>query len=488
MALPRAFKTDESFLEKIAMGAIGTRRTFEDLERQGHRPMELERGSMSFKIWKAIKIKRVRVPDLLCLACARRVESRAKSKLEITMSHSTSVRERGWDFGLDDSDHVALVACERVGTGPLDWRASPLVQYVQVGPLRRAFGSNEVTHQRAKGAQEGFEIRVTWPAAVASADGVVEAVEPQRIQYRKAGAIRAVSLRLQRARIRLTPLVRPGDQVVAGQILGSVVPVASTYPCAGGAGVEVYTELSGSTSLSDRYTAAKALGRFDDETATRALLARVEDAREHVYVRVDAAAGLLRRGHRVGVEFLAAALKDEYLENRLEAVIVLGEVGGAEATSLLLAALRDAEQHAEIRAGTAWSLGEIGSREALPALVESFRTLETVIKVEAARALAKLARQHLDQVLNVLSASSVQERPGVAWALGRAGGFTVQDLLPALVDEDARQWVAYIIGTQGKDAMLPGIEALADRDPQVYFAVTVLWKILASWVYGLEDY
>src|SRR5207247_1175004 len=192
--------------------------------------------------------------------------------------------------------------------------------------------------------------------------------------------------------------------------------------------------------------------RFDDETATRALLARVEDAREHVYVRVDAAAGLLRRGHRVGVEFLAAALKDEYLENRLEAVIVLGEVGGAEATSLLLAALRDAEQHAEIRACTAWSLGEIGSREALPALVESFRTLETVIKVEAARALAKLARQHLDQVLNVLSASSVQERPGVAWALGRAGGFTVQDLLPALVDEDARQWVAYIIGTQGKDA------------------------------------
>jgi HEAT repeat protein len=150
--------------------------------------------------------------------------------------------------------------------------------------------------------------------------------------------------------------------------------------------------------------------------------------------------------------------------------------------------LRDAEQHAEIRAGAAWSLGEIGSRQALPALVESFRTLETVIKVEAARALAKLARQHVDQVLNVLSASSVQERHGVAWALGRAGGFTVEDLLPALVDEDARQWVAYIIGTQGKEVMLPGIEELANRDPQVYFAVTVLWKILASWVYGLEEY
>lgn len=488
MAVPRAFKTDESFLEKIAMGATGTRRTFEDLSRQGHRPLELERGSMSFKIWKAIKIKRVRVPDLLCLSCGGRVESRAKTKLEITMSHSRSVRERGWDFGLDDADHVALVACQRVGTGPLEWQAGTLVQYVRVAPLRRAFRSNQVTHQRAKGAQEGFEVRVTWPAAIASADGVVEAVDRERIRYRKTGEDRVTGLRLQRGRIRLSPLVQAGDQVKAAQILASVVPASSSYPCAGGAGVEAYAELSRSTSLSDRYAAAKALGRFEDDAATKALLARVEDAREHVYVRVDAAAGLLRRGHRAGSEFLQATLRDEYLENRLEAVIVLGEVRGAEATRLLMGVLQDAEQHAEIRAGAAWSIGEIGSRDALPVLVESFKTLEPVIKVEAARALAKLARQHVDQVLNVLSASTVEERPGVAWALSKAGGFRVEDLLPALVDEDARQWVTFIIGTQAKDVMLPGIEALADRDPQVYFAVTVLWKIIASWVYGLEEY
>jgi len=61
-------------------------------------------------------------------------------------------------------------------------------------------------------------------------------------------------------------------------------------------------------------------------------------------------------------------------------------------------------------------------------------------------------------------------------------------ILPVLADEDARHWAAYIIGTQNRDAMLPEIEALAARDPQVYFAVTVLWKIIASWVYGLEEY
>ena len=86
----RAFKTDASFLEKISAGAVGTAKVFQDLSKQGHLPIELERGSMSFKIWKRIKIKRVRVPDILCVRCGIRVESRAKTTLRITMSHSTS--------------------------------------------------------------------------------------------------------------------------------------------------------------------------------------------------------------------------------------------------------------------------------------------------------------------------------------------------------------------------------------------------------------
>ena len=58
----RSFKTDESFLEKLAIGAIGTQRVLENLTQQGHTPVELERGSTGYKIWKTIKIKRVRVP------------------------------------------------------------------------------------------------------------------------------------------------------------------------------------------------------------------------------------------------------------------------------------------------------------------------------------------------------------------------------------------------------------------------------------------
>ena len=81
MAGHRSFKTDESFLEKLAIGATGACAVFNDLQRQGHKPIELERGSMDYKIWKNIKIKRLRVPDLLCLDCGTRVEARAKTQL-----------------------------------------------------------------------------------------------------------------------------------------------------------------------------------------------------------------------------------------------------------------------------------------------------------------------------------------------------------------------------------------------------------------------
>jgi hypothetical protein len=121
-------------------------------------------------------------------------------------------------------------------------------------------------------------------------------------------------------------------------------------------------------------------------------------------------------------------------------------------------------------------------------LIQSFTALDLPVKIEAARALAKLARRYLPDVIGALPPGSHDERAGIAWALSRAGGFSASQLLPALGDEDARQWVAYVIGTQHQDKMLPGIEALAERDPEVYFAVTVLWKIIASWVYDLEEY
>lgn len=157
----RSFKTDESFLEKLAIGAIGTQKVIEDLKHQGHVPVELERGSTGYKIWKTIKIKRVRVPDILCVNSGIRVESRAKTNLVISMSHSSADETRGWDFGLKDEDFAALVVCEKSGEGPVDWLADNNVQYIKISDLRKALEDNKVIQEKPKGAEEGFESRLT---------------------------------------------------------------------------------------------------------------------------------------------------------------------------------------------------------------------------------------------------------------------------------------------------------------------------------------
>lgn len=483
----RSFKSDESFVEKIVIGATGTRRVFENLAAQEHAPIELERGSMSFKIWKAVKIKRIRVPDILCLRCGRRVECRTKTKMEITLSHSAATQERGWDFGLDDDDRIALVHCERTGFGTLDWSASELVQYVRVKPLRETWRDRRVRVERPKGMQEGFETRVTWPAIVARADGVIDEVSADRIRYRRLDG-RAVTHRLDRSTGGLMPCVRQGDRIKAHQIIASIVPVAESWECAGGAEIEAYLALAAGTALTDRYASIKALGCFDNRAARAALVDRVQDPKEHVYVQLEAAKGLMRAGDPLGRRFLEAALRHEYLENRLEAAIVLGELATAEAAELLITTLGDPHQHPEIRAGAAWALGEIGSDRALPALVNSFTSLEAAIKVEAARALAKISRNHLDATIGAFRDSEPEQRPGIAWALSKARDLRVSRLLPTAADEDARHWLAYIIGSQDRSAILPEIETLSAYDPEVYFAVTVLWKIMTSWVYRLEEH
>jgi hypothetical protein len=488
MANRRSFKSDESFLEKISIGAIGTNRVFDDLKRQGHNPLELERGSMSFKIWKTIKIKRIRVPDLLCVDCGRRIESRAKTSLEISMSHSLSDPERGWDFGLDDEDLVALVTCRKVGDRPIDWQATELVQYISVDELRAAQKDDKAILISPKGAEEGFESRVNWPAAIANASGIVTSITSDRIQYKRQPDRRTISLSLSRKGLLLTPLVNVGETISEYQFIAAVVPVSSVFPCNKTATEAHYLGSLSSHALSKRYASAKALSFFVSDNVTRSLSATLSNVDEHLYVKLEAAASLARQGNNAGVEFIKTCLADSYPQNRLEAVIVLGETASDAARQLLIGTLLDAKQHSEIRAGAAWALGELRHKSALNALIDSFVAVENEIRIEAARALAKLASQFAPDIVQQFPVSPPEKRPGIAWALSKSGKFTLQDMLNALVDDDARQWVTYILGTQDQQRFLHEVESLRQQDSEVYFAVTVLWKILTSWVYGLEEY
>lgn len=122
------FKSDDSFLKKIAVGAAGTNATITQLKKMGFMPIELERGSTGFKIWKKIKIKRIRVPDILCLNTGLRFESRGKTKPEISMSHSLNDPKRVWYAGMRDDDFVSIVVFEQNDDVPVDLKqVSPFI-------------------------------------------------------------------------------------------------------------------------------------------------------------------------------------------------------------------------------------------------------------------------------------------------------------------------------------------------------------------------
>jgi hypothetical protein len=194
-----------------------------------HKPIELERGSMSFKIWKEIKIKRVRVPDIICVNCGKRIESRGKTNLELTMSHSYASPERGWDFGLNSDDYVALVKCERVGDEPVDWAALQPIQYIPVSVMRAAYEKKYVVTEQPKGATEGFEARITWPSSVASSSGRVSSIKTQSLQFKRASDNKTITLRLKKKNISVFPLVKVGDLIMENQIIASVVPVLQGF-------------------------------------------------------------------------------------------------------------------------------------------------------------------------------------------------------------------------------------------------------------------
>ena len=101
-------KVDSSFLKFVTMGAMGARRVAQLMTDACLQPIELERYSSSNKIWQT-KVKRLRLPDLLCLATGLRVEVRAKSDLTIKMSDTPTNADRRWNSGLAGGDMVAFV-------------------------------------------------------------------------------------------------------------------------------------------------------------------------------------------------------------------------------------------------------------------------------------------------------------------------------------------------------------------------------------------
>lgn len=330
------------------------------------------------------------------------------------MSHSLSDPERGWDKALTDKDIVALSLCVKTGGRPIDWQASGLIQFASVSELRRAFSEKRVLLTKPKGAEEGFELRVTWPCTVARTDGVVSDVSPLRIQFKRKADSRTITLALTKGSVALQPLVQVGQQVYAGQIIASVVPVSASVVCSPVTEAKsAFLQMLASAAVADRYTGAKALSHLQAFDIAEALRGRMNDDREHIYVRLEAAAGLARADQSAGRNFIHRMLQDQYLEHRLEAVIILGELRSAESARTLTSVLLDVSQHPEIRAGAAWALGELKQPSSIDALIQVFLELAEPIRIEAARALRKIGANTVPTLAAKLPDAQDDQRAGI---------------------------------------------------------------------------
>jgi len=299
-----------------------------------------------------------------------------------------------------------------------------------------------------------------------------------------------IQLSRNKGNITLVPQVKVGDIVEANQIVASVVPVCTTLTAPPPVTETYFIEKLASFNLSERYAAAKALRYRGYASAKPALEARMNDTDEDIYVQLEAAAALAAYDIPEGWAFIENTINSPALtvplETQLETVIVASEISKKQSERLLINVLQDCTRDDELRAGAAWALGQFASQESAVVLVDTFNSSAMEIKIEAARALLRIAEPQISHLVELLKTIDPTKRDGISWALARTGKFNPAGLLGP--DDNLRRWISYIIG-YGKDKFSQSdLQAICSVDPEIYFAASVLWQIIDSWVNNLKEY
>ena len=361
------FKADSSFLRFLSMGALGVKQTMRQLTQMGFQPIELERYCASNKIW-ATKVKRLRLPDVLCVRTGLRIEVRAKSDLKIRMSDAPNNPDRTWDSGNRDEDVAAFIAIMDGESGP---RPAERAEFFSFGALRASVA--ESTLGPPKSASEGAERDRTWPAVVPSGDGTVQTVTPERLvvsMQRDGGGERRQTYTLKGKKTYVSPEDRfeGGASILAGAPARKADLVSYL--------TQTYDPLAGlrAGNAVDRYAAVKSIPYRDDlrTTAVQALEALLPTEPEE-RVALEAAGASAALGSGKGQEFIGAVLHgDGRPELRMEAVLILTELRSVFSRVELIAVATDPRfAEDEIRQAAVWGLGKTGLKAygELPAFI-----------------------------------------------------------------------------------------------------------------------
>ena len=482
------FKADTSFLRFLSMGAVGVLRTMDRLRDRGFEPIELERYCSSNKIWTT-KVKRLRLPDLLCVKTGMRAEVRAKTDLKIRMSDAPAKPDRVWDAGLRDDDIVSLIACFDEEDGP---QTADDAVYFTVGALRASVARSKLGPP--KSASEGAERDRTWPATVPTRDGTVLEVTDRRLIVQMTADAERPARRQTYTLRGKSVYVSPGDTFTAhSTILAGEPPRLadlSSYLPRRYAPLE---DLRADTDV-DRYAAVKAL-RFRDDPLHRVIPALEHLIRREVEERValEAAGSAAALGSGFGQEQITRFIwdNDDRPELRMEAVFVLTELGRSAFTrEQLNRVVSDPRfESDELRQAAVWALGKAGLRcyeDVVPFIDDADEDL-------ALHAIAALGADTPPPVINHLVQDLIDGHPRRAPAASEALRIIASDeVLQALITatnaaQPVSDWIVATLGrlpTEKVRAALQGSPLLDRITPMLLVAEGAHW--LASETIGTD--
>lgn len=469
------FKEDAVFARYLSIGVYAADAVTKDLERHGHRVVELERYAKANKVWQT-KVKRMRLPDLLCVSCGRRIESKGKSKLEIKLSDSDAP-DRAWRDGGMRLDDIFAFAQVDIDADPVSVAS---IVYVTRASLERALGSSKEGNRKA--ISEGSELDRTWPMWAPSRAGRVLDVEitdskrTVRVEYdngRRGSHWHGRNWRTFHS-------LNAGESFSSGQPVASSFEPLSSIECPG----EVWDWQSDLRSEDDdmRFPAVKAARYLSTSQAEPLLLALASDEQSDWRIRLEAHASLAP----YRVESVASLVEnvmapDASDECRMEAVFALSEVDTLEAARSLaeVASAGDTAPPDEVRAAAAWGLGT-GARPSPDLLVNLLRDDSVLVATHAAAVLpAKLPRSIVDELSAWLTGEDLHAAATAAHLFAERG--LVLELASALgsAPDEARRLAVLALGDVSHENVEP---LVANIDAESRAGLATLWARRNDWL------
>lgn len=470
-----AMKEDWSFLDKISMGANATIKVTELLNANGHRIIELERYSSSNKMW-ATKIKRLRIPDLLCLSCGRRIESRAKSKLGIIMSDSPTNHERRWDAGLRDEDLVAFINCHKSNDS---WIAAEIVNLFRIEDLR-----NTVEYSKlgpAKSASEGAERDRSWGSYVPSFDGRVDAIEDNKIKFIKADGKR-YSKGIPAG---YYVFVNENEVIIGGTKIVASIVNCSAELCCDNRGYDFLNDLD-SDIKETVYCAVKALGFLPEikDLSIPKLEELLQSETLDERIKLETNASLIRLGIDTWSFFEQFIISEASQEFLMETVLILSELTEfAQAQDLLTRISTCTNYQNEIRAAAIWGMGSQPTLH--DQIVNLIAEKEEIVSTHAIAILEKAGGQNLTRVLLDEIGNNDRKSSAIARIISQVTSLNDREIVKAYVTTDninKKQWLLYSFGLSGSERFERLIDELDLQANETKSKLQLLWHNHRNWI------